>query len=232
MASLFVDRADVQAVLTDALDDPDPLVRFAAAGALDPRTPEIDAALDPLLKDPVRAVRVAAARALRGRRSPEAALAKDYASYLAYNSDQPTALHERGTWYLLHGRTGRAIVDLQRAVALDPGSPAHHDSLAVAYSTDGRHADAAQALTKAVALAPDDADLRYRLALAQGATGDLAAAEASLTQAVTMNPAHARAWYNLAVIRKQLGQPNAEEAVRRAVELSPDDERVRALIAP
>jgi predicted CXXCH cytochrome family protein len=197
----FLDRADVQAGVIAALADPDPLVRFAAADTADGRTPELEAALVPLLGDPVRAVRVAASRALHDRLSPDDPRAADYATYLAYNADQPAALAERGSWMFLHGRLDRAVADFRRAAALDPTSPAHHDALAVALDAHGRPVEAAASLRRAVALAPTDPELQFRLGLAEAGAGNYPAADAALSEALRLDPTHAGAKRNLEALR-------------------------------
>ena len=228
----YADREDTRAALVAALSDPEPLVRFAASGALAPVAPEptVEAALLPLLGDPLRAVRVSAARSLRYRLSPSDTAASDYVSYLSLASDTPTGLLERGSWSLERGDSASAVRDLARAVGMDPKSPALRDAHAVALASYGRPADAVAELLVAVSLSPDDPELKFRLALGQVGAGDLAAAERSLDEAAKLDASNARIWYNLGLLRQQLGQREpAVAALRRAVELSADPETRYAL---
>ena len=226
----FLDRAPVRLALIEALQDPDPHVRFAVAGALGlaAADPRIADALHELLLDPVRAVRVAAARGVRSLHRPGDPAVADYQRYLERNADQPAALHELGSWHLEAGSPTEAVRVLRRAVRFDPGSAQLHDALAVALSVYGRPGDAAEQLRIAVELQRTDPELWYRLALAEAGVGDLQAATSALRRTLELDGSHARAWYNLGLIAGRQARPaEALEALRRAVEAAPRDPEIR-----
>ncbi|MCB9689679.1 MAG: tetratricopeptide repeat protein [Alphaproteobacteria bacterium] len=227
-------REDVRTALLTALKDEDPLVRFAAVGAVAPAAPEpaTHEALTAARADTVRAVRIQAVRALRAELRPNDPRTAEYRTYLARHADETPGLFERGTWALERGDAGAAIPDLARARDLDPRAPATRDALAIALATAGHPTEAAEELREATRLAPDQADLWVRSGLAEVAAGHGEQAVAALQHAVDLDPSHSRAWYNLGLLRQQLGDAKgALDALRQAVEVAPDDTEVRFALA-
>lgn len=226
----WADHPEVSAALLQALAHEEPAIRFAAAAALGhaSQVPEHREALTGALLDPVRAIRVEAGRALRSVLGPGDARLEPYVGYLRHNADQPTALHEWGTWHFERGEPDLAVRILERASRMDPASAALHDSLAVALSAVGRPHEAASHLRTAVELEPGDATLWMRLGLAEAGIGDLEGAARALTRATELAPQQPRTHYNLGLAQVGLGQVDAGLAsLTRAVTLAPDDAELR-----
>ncbi|MDG1499543.1 MAG: tetratricopeptide repeat protein [Planctomycetota bacterium] len=201
-------------LVVDALDDRDPLVRAAAAGALRklPQTGTFGLKLRGLHADPVRMVRVAAAEP------------SDFERYRQVNADFPTIHFESGLWAQVQGRFDDAETDWRRAIELDPDFMPATYNLSVLLSAMGRGGEAAALLREAVTRQPEEGELHYSLALQLAELQESEAALASFQRAAALLPERPRVAYNLGLIHSKLGQSTqAERELRRAIRLYGDD---------
>lgn len=120
-------------------------------------------------------------------------------------------------------------------VALPPGelpATAHETDAVralVAFERSAEPAQAARAYTAALERWPDRLVLLMGLGNSRYASGDLAGSEAAF-EAATQHESPA-AWNNLALVRLERGRHRtALEAARRALELDPQDENIRATL--
>lgn len=69
--------------------------------------------------------------------------------------------YNRGTALMKLGKWDRAIIDLEKVVALSPGLAPVHYALGMAYFSAGRYSNAIEQLDQAIALKPNDANAYY-----------------------------------------------------------------------
>jgi predicted CXXCH cytochrome family protein len=162
-------------VIGAALRDADPLVRRAAAAALEGVEPgrRIEP-LAPLLDDPVRVVRMEAARLLAGAprdRLPEparAAFERAYGEYVAaerFNADRPESHLNLALLYGAQGRSAEAEGELLAALTLDPRFVPAAVNLADLYRATGRDPEGERVLRDALATSPRSAPAHHALGL-------------------------------------------------------------------
>jgi predicted CXXCH cytochrome family protein len=208
--------AQVEAVLKEALEDTDPLVRYAAVEAFLPRDPSRKLLVAELLDDPIRAVRIEAAHVLsevpeerlpaRYREAFQKALA-EFQAGLEDQQDQPGA-HFGLAWLADNrGRPGDAKSHYESALKIEPGFyPARHQ-LAILNERQGDLSTAERLLREGTSIGPENADAFYALALLLAQqTERQEDALAALKKAVELAPDRGRYRYNLGVMYQQLGQ--------------------------
>ena len=200
-----------------AATDGDPLVRAAAAAAMEHLEPRRRiAALLPLLDDPVRAVRVEAARALTSvpRAALDARQAARFDAALAElfeaestSADLPGANLNLG---VLHSRTGdRAAAEsaYRRALDFDPDFAPARFNLANLLNRQGRNGEAEAVLCAGLERAPDNGELHYSLGLLLAEEQRFEEAAASLERAAALMPGRPRVRRNLGLVLQRLGRP-------------------------
>jgi predicted CXXCH cytochrome family protein len=230
--------AHTRAAIT-AKNDPDALVRAAAAGALVavPAAERV-AYVAPLLRDPVRLVRIEAARALvdippaQITGETRAAFDRGYAELFAAEQTladmPPTQLNLAGL-ALRRGDIPAAEAGYRRALAMDPYFEAAYNALASFLSSQRRNADAESTLREGIRRVPANGHLHYSLGLLLAEEKRLPEAIAETEQAAKLLPGEARVLYNLGLMREQQGQlPQAEIALGKARALG-DNEAAYAL---
>ncbi len=121
----------------------------------------------------------------------------------------------------------------ERALALDPGLPQAHGALAeVRWACDGDNAGALEEYEVQARGAPGDAVARVNVGFTRVAMGDWTAAVEDLRAAWALDP---RSYFVSVLVADRMIQlrhfGEAEEACRRAQELSPGDVRAPALCA-
>jgi predicted CXXCH cytochrome family protein len=223
----------------NAKNDPEALVRAAAAGALAvaPAAERV-AYVAPLLRDPVRLVRIEAARALvdvppaqitgEARAAWDRAYAELIASEQTLADMPPTQLNLAGL-ALRRGDIAAAEAGYRRALAMDPYFEPAYNALASFLSSQRRNADAERALREGIGRVPANGYLQYSLGLLLAEEKRLPEAIAATEQAAKLLPGEARVLYNLGLMHEQRGQlPQAEAALGKARALG-DDEAAYAL---
>jgi len=221
--------------LMQALADPSPLVRSAAAGSLEAMlAPATVAALLEAAEDPVRLVRIRAAGALaaypRDRLSEadrarlDRVLAELEAS-LACRPDDWISHYNLGNYYADRGRPDAALGEFAVASRLRPDAVPPYVNASMVHARRGETAEAEAALRRALAADPASAAANLNLGLLLAETRRTALAEEHLRAALATDPALAPAAYNLAVL---VAPDRLDEAValsRRAADLAPADPR-------
>ncbi len=228
--------------VTNALNDPDPVVRLAAVSALG----GVDAAtraryLPRMLNDPVRSVRIEAARELAGE--PEArltpaereAFAKALDEYIAtqtYLADRPEGQLSLGNLRAARGDSAGALTALRAALALDPTSVEARVNLADLERALGHEAEAQAILREGIARVPKAAPLHYALGLSLVRQKDTPAALRELALAAKLAPTEARYGYVYAVALNDSGKPQeAVKVLRGVLAQHPYDRDVLAALA-
>lgn len=228
--------------VVNALNDPDPLARLAAAEAL----ASTDSAtrvryLPRMLADPVRSVRIEAARALAGpdeARIPAAqreAFAKALAEYVAvqtYNADRPEGHLNLGNLYANRGDLDRARAEFEKALEIDPRSVEARVNLADLHRARGADNEAEAVLREGIARVPRAAPLHYALGLALIRQKQAATGVKELGEAARLAPANAGYAYVYAVALNDTGRPqDALRVLKDALRHQPYDREVLFALA-
>ena len=225
--------ADLELVRA-ALADPEPLVRYAALGALEVLQPaERVGPAAPLLADELRAVRIEAARVLAAVpeqalpaewRGPLAAALAEYEAAQLVSADLPAAHLSLGALHEDRREPERAAEAYRHALRLDARFAPARTNLARLESLRGRAAEAVRVLEEGVALEPGHGELRYALGLALAEAGEGARAADELARAAELLPGRARVHYNAGLALQAAGRlAAAERELARAVQLDPRD---------
>jgi tetratricopeptide (TPR) repeat protein len=226
----------------NALNEPDPLVRAAAARALENADVPVRVQLLPrMLDDPIRQVRLDAARALVG--PPEARIAADDRAKLAraldeyvaaqrFNADRPESQLVLGALNATRGQTNEAIDAYRAALALDPTFVAAALNLADAQRSVGREDEAEQTLRAALKRAPQSAPAHHALGLALVRQKRTLEALAELATAAKLAPEDARFAYVYGVALYDTGKrPEALKALGAALARHPYDREILFALA-
>ncbi len=220
-----------------SLDHGDPLIRAAAASALDRLEPRarLDL-LSPLLRDRVLGVRLAAAHSLASvpadQLSSSQASALDralheYSAAQVANAERPEAQLNLGWLHMQRGDLSAAEAALSRALILDPELVAAHVNMADLYRLQGRDREGEVLLRDAQAIAPDDGDVYYALGLLYVRQGRQEAAAEALRNAAELRPEMARYSYAYGAVLHSLGESSrALELMAAAHERIPGDEEL------
>jgi tetratricopeptide (TPR) repeat protein len=218
-----------------SLAHPSPLVRAAAAEALDGYlTAE---SLPPLLKatrDEFRLVRVRAAASLGsvpqawlddGQQKALQAATAEFMTAMQVRPDDYTSHYNLGNFHAERGAYDQAIACYMTATKLQPLDIAPLVNASMAYNAMGRNEEAERSLRKALKLEPTSLAANLNLGLLLGEMGRPKEAEAALRAAFAADAKCATAAFNLAVI---LANENPEESLgwcRKAATLQPDNPR-------
>ena len=179
------------------------------------------------LEDPERVVRVAAASALQAPPDAASRASRELAHALDLAADQPTGQLHKGAWAQSHGDATAALRHFERAVSWDPNSGGIRHEYAILLSSLGRTQDALKQIGEAVRLEPKQAEFHFKLALAWNETGSMENAVKEFEETVRLDRKHARAWYNLGLARNALGQTEAAiTSLREAEAADPRDARI------
>ena len=228
-------------VLLKTINDPSPLVRAAAADALQ-HVPTKDAvkALVKATGDEFRLVRVRAAASIAAypklplsgadEKSVEAAR-KEYLSSLNARPDQWSSHYNLGNYYLSINKFDRAIASYDTALKLEPRAvPAMvNESIAYARLGDSKKADGS--LQKALKVNPDNAAANFNMGLLRAEQNDPKGAEQYLKKALKSDPQMAQAAYNLCVITAKDRVNEAVTWCRKASDLRPQEPKYAYTLA-
>ena len=222
--------------LRQALGDPSPLVRSAAARALqdDISHAETRAALLRACGDDYRIVRVNAAAALaalprerldeKGRAAFGRALG-EYEIKLHLQPDSSMARFNLGNHYISLGQPRAALKEFEFAAQLDPLNVPPLVNASLLYARLEMPDKAESALRRAVQLEPENALANFNLGLLLAERNQPQEAEQRLRAALQTDPTLAAARYNLAVLIVRDRPDEAIQLCRQAVRYRPDQPR-------
>jgi tetratricopeptide (TPR) repeat protein len=227
--------------LHQALKDPSPLVRSAAAlGLIGHATPESQAALLAATGDEYRLVRIRAATVLGGlsrdslsladRRRLDSATQEDEAALKA-RPDDWNSQYNLGNHYLERGERRWALKAYQNAHWLRPDVVLPLVNAAMAHAQLGQTREAEQSLTKALVLEPTNAVANFNLGLLRAEQHKPVEAERCLRLALKSEPTMAQAAYNLAVLLASDRLLEAIEWCRKAHQAQPDEPKYAYTLA-
>ncbi|NLJ27875.1 tetratricopeptide repeat protein [Desulforhabdus amnigena] len=228
-------------VLIEAIEDPSPLVRSAAAAALqNVPTKETVQALVDATGDDYRLVRVRAAASLAGyqniplddaqKKTVESAT-REYLSSILSRPDQWSSHYNMGNYYMDRGDIKSALASYDTALKLEPHALRAMVNESMAYARLGENRKAGDMLRKALKMAPDNAEANFNMGLLKAEENDTQGAERHLKAALKADPQMAQAAYNLCVI---LSRDRIDEAIgfcRQATELRPGEPRYAYTLA-
>jgi Flp pilus assembly protein TadD len=221
-------------VVRTSLKDPDPLVRRAAARAMQDAEPALRVELlAPLLDDAVRTVRLEAARALAGvpanrlTQRQRAAVDRGLAEYVAvqrFDADRPESHLNLGLLYAVQQRPVDAEAALKTALELDPRFTPAAVNLAELYRAAGRETDGERVLRTALAYDGTSAALRHVLGLLLVRQKRTREALAELEAAARLAPRSGRYGYVHAIALHDTGDVTAaRQALARVLGHHPFD---------
>jgi tetratricopeptide (TPR) repeat protein len=224
-----------------AIKDPSPLVRAAAADALQHvRTREAFHALLQAVGDDYRLVRVRAAASLIGYQAflvdeadktrVEAAL-KEYLASIQSRPDQWASHYNLGNAYLSLGNPEQAIAAYDTALKLEPRAVLAMVNAAMAHARLGETKRADESLQKALKVAPTNAAANFNMGLLKAEQKDVKGAEKYLKAALKADPQMAQAAYNLCVITSKDRLNEAVAWCRKAAHLRPQEPRYAYTLA-
>ncbi|MGA2227546.1 MAG: tetratricopeptide repeat protein, partial [Syntrophobacteraceae bacterium] len=231
----------VAPVLLEAIKDTSPLVRSAAAAALQ-SVPTIEAvqALVEATGDDYRLVRVRAAAALAGyqnlpldeaQEKTVAAANEEYLASILSRPDQWASHYNLGNYYLDRRELKQAIAAYDTALKLEPRAVLAMVNESMAYVRMGENKKAGESLKKALKVAPDNAAANFNMGLLKAEENDPGGAEMHLKSALKADPQMAQAAYNLCVL---LSKDHLDEAIgfcRQAADLRPQEARYAYTLA-
>jgi tetratricopeptide (TPR) repeat protein len=228
-------------VLYKAIKDPSPLVRAAAADALQHvQTREAFEALMQAIGDEYRLVRIRAVASLIGyqnfrvadpdKTKVEAAL-REYLTSTLSRPDQWSSHYNLGNAYLSLGDPRMAIDSYDTALKIEPRAVLAMVNKSMAYAHLGETKKASEELQNALKIAPDNAATNFNMGLLKAEQKDLKGAEKYLKVALKADPQMAQAAYNLCVITAKDRLNEAVTWCRKATELRPQEPRYAYTLA-
>jgi tetratricopeptide (TPR) repeat protein len=224
-----------------ALQDPSPLVRAAAAEALSVRgSQESFQALVSAAGDSYRLVRVRAAASLapypaawlQGEDQDKVKKATaEYLASLTARPDQWTSHYNLGNYYLNRGEVKQALAAYDTALKIEPRAAMVMVNAAMVYAQTGEKKQAEKFLLKAIKVAPDNAAAHFNLGLLQAEQNRVKDAARELRAALRLDPKMAPAAYNLCILTAKDQPAEALSWCRKAVELNPQEPRYAYTLA-
>jgi tetratricopeptide (TPR) repeat protein len=215
-----------------SLNDPDPLLRHAAAEnymALD--SASLFGTLAPLLNDPVRSVRMEAASRLMT--FPESSFnaiqitafrkaLDEHRKSLEYVADFPTGRYNLGNYYSKLSNWAKAEENYREAIVIDNLFAPAKVNLAIIYYQQGKTDPAATLFQDMVANHPDITDGYYYLALMYAEQNRYSEAIALLETAISKPGNNPRLFYNLGLLYQMTNQnERCESTLVRGLGLDP-----------
>jgi protein O-GlcNAc transferase len=145
-----------------------------------------------------------------------------YRAILHREPDHADSLHLLGLITAEQSDPQAGITLIRRAMALDPGRAAHHNSLGHAYRRLDRLSDAVDAYRAAAELRPESAEIHNNLATTLLDLGQRVDAVAHYRLAARHAPETGDIWYNLANVLADMDTPaETELCYRNAIDLKP-----------
>jgi tetratricopeptide (TPR) repeat protein len=231
----------IRPALLQAIQDPSPLVRAAAAEALSVRPgQESFQALVAAARDSYRLVRVRAAASLaqypaawlQGEDQAQVKQATgEYLASLTARPDQWTSHYNLGNYYLNRGEAREALAAYDTALKIEPGAAMVMVNAALACAQTGEQGRAEKFLVQALKIAPDNAAAHFNLGLLQAEQNRRREAERELREAFRLDPKMAPAAYNLCILSAQDRPHEALSWCRKAAELNPQEPKYAYTLA-
>jgi predicted CXXCH cytochrome family protein len=226
--------AKAQDAVRKALNDPDPLLRHAAAEnymAVDSAT--LFSNLAPLLNDPIKSVRMESANRLMTFNKSKfneiqyKAFLKaldEYRKSLEYVADFPTGRYNLGNFYSKLNNWAKAEENYREAITIDYLFSPAKVNLAIIYYQQGKTDPAATLLRDLVANHPDITDGYYYLALLYAEQKRYNEAIALLETATTRAGSNPRIFYNLGLLYQMNNQNDkCESTLVKGLSLDPEN---------
>jgi Tfp pilus assembly protein PilF len=236
-----VEDERVLPTLLQAVKDPSPLVRAAAADSLSFRpTRESYQALMEATGDSYRLVRVRAAASLAHFPAPmikeadEGRIKKATAEYLASltaRPDQWDSHYNLGNYYLNRGEFQQALASYDTALNLEPRAVLAMVNASIAYARLGENAKAEKSLERALKVAPQSGAANFNMGLLKAEESQPKEAERYLRAAFEADPQMGAAAYNLCVLTAEDRMEEAVSWCRKAVELRPQEPKYAYTLA-
>jgi tetratricopeptide (TPR) repeat protein len=227
--------------LVQALKDPSPLVRGAAAGGLEGRlSPEVRDALLIALGDDFRLVRIRAARSLAaypdnllspGDRGRLAQATGELLTSLTARADDWASHYNLGNYYQDRGELDLALAAFVLASRLRPDAVLPLVNRSIVQARLGRTAEAEASLRQALELDPKNAMANFNLGLALAEKGDHQGAGQAWRAALAADPGLAEAAYNLGVLLAQDRLPESLHWLGKAQKLRPQEAKYTYTLA-
>jgi len=227
--------------LLQAIKDPSPLVRAAAAEALSVRpSKESFPALVAAAGDDYRLVRVRAAASLAhfpaawlqdGDRGQVEKATEEYLASLTARPDQWTSHYNLGNYLLNRGEVRQALAAYDTALTIEPRAAMVLVNAAMAYTQLGEPDRAESSLVKALKIAPDNAAAHFNLGLLQAQQDRVKDAERELREAIRLDPKLAPAAYNLCILTARDRPQEALSWCQKAVALNPQEPKYAYTLA-
>jgi tetratricopeptide (TPR) repeat protein len=220
-------------MLIEAVRDPSPLVRSAAASALqNVPTREAVQALVAATGDDTRLVRVRAAASLVGvqdlrlddaQKKTVAAANEEYLASILSRPDQWASHYNLGNYHLERREFTQAVASYDTALKLEPRAVLAMVNESMAYARMGENKRANDSLQKALKEAPGNAAASFNMGLLKAEQNDPKGAEQYLRKALEADPQMAQAAYNLCIITASDRIDEAVNWCRKAADLRPRD---------
>src|SRR5215207_5779178 len=151
---------------------------------------------------------------------------------LSPSSDKPRQLLQRGLQLQQSGKLKEAEYFYQMVLRDDPGHPEALNLLGALASKAKNHAVAIECLAKAVAARPANIFYRNNLGYCLNAARKSREAIPHFQKAIAANPRMLEPLIGLGDAHRFLGEgEEAEKALRRALQLSPDNKRIKSTLA-
>jgi Tfp pilus assembly protein PilF len=214
-------------------EDSSPLVRAAAAQALDGYT--TDESLKALAKataDGYLLVRVRSASALAAvsaeqlpdeHRTAVGRATAELLEALGARPDDYASQYNLGNFYLQRGDQGKALTSFQNAIGLRPDFVPPHVNIAFVYNAQGENGKAEASFRRAIALDPNNPVVHLNLGMLLGEMKRPTEAEQAFRKTLALDPNSAVAAYNLGVM---LAEDRPYESLRwcqKAYQLHPEE---------
>jgi len=231
-------RAKWPAIITALQEDSSPLVRAAAAQALDGyMTDESVRVLAEATTDEYLLVRVRAANALAAISvetqdlaslpgEHQAAIRRATTELLAAllaRPDDYASHYNLGNFYVQRGDQRRALVSYENAIKLRPDFVPPHVNIAFVYNAQGENDKAEASFRRAIAVDPNNPAVHLNLGMLLGEMKRPKEAEQAFRRTLELDPNSAAAAYNLAVC---LASDRPYESLRwcqKAYQLHPEE---------
>ncbi|MEK7995854.1 MAG: tetratricopeptide repeat protein, partial [Planctomycetota bacterium] len=226
-------QAKWPAVIKALQEDPSPLVRAAAAHALDGYvTDESVRALAKATGDEYLLVRVRAASALAAipveqlqdeYRTAVGRATKELLEALSARADDYTSHYNLGNYYMQRGDHDRALASYLNAIKLRPDFVPPHVNIAFVYNAKGQNDKAEASLRRAIALDPNNPAVHLNLGMLLGEMKRPKEAEQAFRRTLEIDPNSAVAAYNLAVCLAPDRPVESLRWCRKAYQLHPEE---------